>query len=235
MARRRFFVAQVRNGRAELSGEEARHLTRVLRVEPGQQYEISDNQRAFLAEVETARKEHVAFRILEPLDPEPPEPPVTVLAALIKFDHFELLIEKATELGASAIIPVIATRTEHGLERAAQKRIDRWRRIAQEASQQSRRTRLPEIGAPEPFVRALECDAGLRLFLDEERQGAPVGSVARSGESVSVLVGPEGGWTDEERSAATAAGWTAVSLGPRILRAETAAIAALVVVQALRH
>src|SRR4051794_10543291 len=129
MARRRFFVNEVRNGRAELTGDDARHLTRVLRVEPGQSYEISDNRRAYLAEVETARKEHVVFRVSETLQAEPPQVSVSVLAALIKFEHFELLVEKATELGAAEIVPVQTARSEHGLERAALKRIERWRRI----------------------------------------------------------------------------------------------------------
>src|SRR5437016_1608709 len=99
MARRRFFVGEIRNGRAELTGDDARHLTKVLRVEAGQQYEISDNRRAYLAEVERATKEHVVFHVGEALDPEPDEVRVTLLAALIKFDHYELLVEKATELG----------------------------------------------------------------------------------------------------------------------------------------
>src|SRR5712691_2139708 len=93
--RRRFFVDQVRNGRAQIEGDDARHLTRVLRVEPGQRYEISDNRNVYLAEVETARKEHVVFQAIEKLA-EPPETVRLVLcAALIKFDRFEWMIEKA--------------------------------------------------------------------------------------------------------------------------------------------
>src|SRR5262252_3259869 len=118
MARRRFFVNATHSGRAELSGDEAAHLTRVLRVEAGQKYEISDNSRAYLAEVESARKSRVVFRIVEALDPEPGGIEVTLLTALIKFDRFELLIEKATELGVAAIVPVRTVRSEHGLEKA---------------------------------------------------------------------------------------------------------------------
>ena len=129
---------EVRNGQAEIAGDEARHLTRVLRVEAGQRYEISDNRNVYLAEIETARKEHVLFRTIEKLPP--PAPPCFELcAALIKFDHFEWMIEKATELGVTEIVPVEATRSERGLEKAAAKRVERWRRIALEASQQSRR------------------------------------------------------------------------------------------------
>lgn len=232
MARRRFFVGAIRNGRAELTGEDARHLTRVLRVEAGQQYEISDNRRAYLAEVESARKEHVVFRVEEALDPEPDEARVILLAALIKFDRYELLVEKATELGVSAIVPVRTARSEPGLERAAVKRMERWRKIAVEASQQSRRTRLPEIEEPVEFQTAVMRQAGSRLFLDEG-QGRPLlRSLGTPEDSIAVLTGPEGGWTDAEREAAVGAGWVQVSLGRRILRAETAGIAALALIQA---
>src|ERR1700735_4709977 len=104
--RRRLFVDEVRNGRAELSGDDARHLTRVLRVEPGQRYEISDNRNVFLAEIETAHKEHVVFQTIEKLPPPAPQARIILCAALIKFDHFEWMIEKATELGVAKIVPV---------------------------------------------------------------------------------------------------------------------------------
>src|SRR5262245_9683715 len=137
--RRRFFVDEVRNGHAHIEGEDARHLTRVLRVEPGQRYEISDNRNVYLAEIETARKESVVFKTIEKVAPEREAVRITLCASLIKFDHFEWMVEKATELGVAEIIPVIAARSEHGLDRAAFKRLDRWRRIALEASQQARR------------------------------------------------------------------------------------------------
>src|SRR5579871_3591001 len=105
--RRRFFVDQVRNGHAEIAGEDARHLTRVLRVEAGQRYEISDNRSVYLAEVESARKEHVIFRMLEKLPVAGPAVRLILCAALVKFDHFEWMIEKATELGVAAIVPLV--------------------------------------------------------------------------------------------------------------------------------
>src|ERR1700761_6629184 len=156
--RRRFFVDQVRNGHAEIAGDDARHLTRVLRVEAGQRYEISDNRNVYLAEIETARKEHVAFRTLEKLAAPAPTVRLILCAALIKFDHFEWMIEKATELGVSEIIPVETIRSERGLERAAHKRVERWRRIALEASQQSRRAFLPEVSEPAALDSVLEKD-----------------------------------------------------------------------------
>jgi 16S rRNA (uracil1498-N3)-methyltransferase len=229
--RRRFFVDEVRNGRAELSGDDARHLTRVLRVEAGQRYEISDNRSVYLAEIETARKEHVIFRTLEKLPAPAPVPKLILLAAIFKFDHFEWMIEKATELGVGQIVPVEATRSERGLERAAQKRLERWRRIALEASQQSRRAFLPEIEEPIAFDEALAFQATYRVMLDEDAE-APrlIAPVANAADSIAIFIGPEGGWTEEERGEFTTAGWTRASLGPLILRAETAAIAALAII-----
>ncbi len=231
--RRRFFVDEVRNGEAHIEGDDAKHLTKVLRVEVGQRYEISDNRNVYLAEIATAHKGEVEFRTLEKLPPEPEQVRITLCAALIKFDHFEWMVEKATELGVSEIVPVIATRTERGLDRAAEKRVERWRRIALEASQQSRRAFLPEIGDAVPFSKAL-AQPGLRYALDEDPGGvalmAALPAARSASDSVALLVGPEGGWTDAERSAFVAAQWARVTMGPLILRAETAAMAALSVV-----
>jgi 16S rRNA (uracil1498-N3)-methyltransferase len=233
--RRRFFVGQVRNGHAEIEGDQARHLTRVLRVEPGQRYEISDNRHVYLAEIETARKEQVVFRTLEQLAPEPPCVHITLYAALIKFDHFEWMIEKATELGVAEIIPVECSRSERGLQHAAPARLERWRKIALEASQQARRAHLPLIQEATVLADALPSAAGYRYALDEEPGSLPLAAalpVARdAADSVALLVGPEGGWTDAERAAFVSAGWTQVSMGPLVLRAETASIAALAVVR----
>ena len=230
--RRRFFVDQIRNGQAEVQGEDAQHLTRVLRVEPGQRYEISDNHNVFLAEIETARKSHVVFRTLEKLPSEAPRVHIALCAALIKFDHFEWMIEKATELGVAEIVPVIATRSTDGLERAALKRIERWRKIAMEASQQSRRAFLPEIHEPWKLSDAVRGHWIHRYALDEEPGGRSLSSalppVRTSEDRVALLIGPEGGWTGEERQQFHE--WTRITLGPLILRAETAAIAALAIV-----
>jgi 16S rRNA (uracil1498-N3)-methyltransferase len=234
--RRRFFVDEVRNGHAHIEGDAAKHLTSVLRVEAGQKYEISDNRSAWLAEVESARKSDVVFRTLEKLEPEPQRVRVTLCAAVVKFDHFEWMIEKTTELGVAEIVPVIATRTERGLDKAAEKRVERWRRIGLEASQQSRRQFLPEIPDAVPFRAGVQQEAKYRYVLDEVPGGPPLLAAlpsARSAEdTVALLVGPEGGWTDAEREGFTAAGWTRVTMGPTILRAETAAIAAISVIQA---
>src|SRR5205823_12534741 len=157
--RRRFFVDQVRNGHAQVEGEHAKHLTRVLRVEAGQRYEISDNRHVYLAEIETAGKERVVFRMLEKLAPETPGVRIALCAGLIKFDHFEWMIEKATELGVERILPVQATRSERGLLEASRKRTARWVRIARESSQQSRRVHIPEILPAESFEKSLALEA----------------------------------------------------------------------------
>jgi 16S rRNA (uracil1498-N3)-methyltransferase len=233
MARRRFFVEAIERGFAQITDQDAHHLTRVLRVEPGQKFEISDNARLYLAEVETARKDLVRFRILETMDMPEPIVHVSLFASLIRFERFEWLIEKATEVGATDVTPVQTERSEKGLEQAALKRLPRWRRIARESSEQSRRARLPNIESPVDLAEALRNGQGHRYAL-EEAGAPPILSVLpdarQPGERVALLVGPEGGWTDRERAAVAAAGWTAVSLGQNILRTETAAIAALAII-----
>lgn len=208
-------------------------MTRVLRVEAGQQYEISDNQAAYLAEIAEARGDRVVFRVIEPI--ASPDLPVriTLLASLIKFDRFEWMIEKATELGVERILPVEAARSEKGLLAASHKRAERWTRIARESSQQSRRVHVPEILPSVHFEQALTEPADYRFVLEETTAPSLLRALptdrAQSAH-VALMTGPEGGWTDEERQKAARAGWQPVSLGPQLLRAETAAAAAIAIV-----
>jgi 16S rRNA (uracil1498-N3)-methyltransferase len=237
MARRRFFVPEIRRGVAQLTGPDAEHLVRVLRVEPGQVYELSDNHDLYLAKVELARKSLVSFRVIEKLDFVAPVPQITLLAALIKFDRFEWLIEKATELGVSAIQPFEAARTDPGLAQAAQKRFARWQKIALAASQQSRRVHLPRIEPPFRLAKSLQVNANVRLLLDEDPAAPSIlgclPAERTPADHVALLIGPEGGWTKEERDYAAGEGWVSCSLGATILRAETAAIAGLAVLTAV--
>jgi 16S rRNA (uracil1498-N3)-methyltransferase len=233
LARRRFFVDQIRGGIAELIGDDARHLTRVLRVEAGQRFEISDNRTAWLAEVAEARGERVVFRVIEPVESPAASVRLTLIAAIVKFDRFEWIVEKATELGVERILPMEAARTEKGLFEASRKRAERWRRIARESSQQARRASIPEILPAAPFEACLAEPADYRYFMEEA--GAPpflsvLPERRTAADRVAVMLGPEGGWTDGERRLAGGAGWLPVSLGPLVLRAETAAAAALAVV-----
>jgi 16S rRNA (uracil1498-N3)-methyltransferase len=210
MARRRFFVDAIRGGTAELRGDDARHLTRVLRVQPGQLYEITDSRSAYLAEISEARGDSVLFRVLEPV--ASPETPVsiTLLAALIKFDRFEWIIEKATELGVERILPVETARSEKGLLAASIKRAGRWARIAKESSQQSRRLHAPEILPAVRLEAALPIPVAHRFILDEGAAPSLVRVLpppAARSNTVALIAGPEGGWTEAERDEATAAGW----------------------------
>lgn len=232
MARRRFFVDEFSRGEARLSGDDAEHLARVLRAEPGQRYELSDSRQVYLGEVTAANRTLVVFRLLEPIESPPAPVLLVLLASLVKFDRMEWMIEKATELGVDTIVPVEAQRTEKGLAAAAAKRLDRWRRIARESGQQCRRLAPPSIREPAPLRHALAESADYRFHLEEA--SAPLlltllPPEPRRADRVVALTGPEGGWTDPERAAIAAAGYQAASLGPLILRAETATAAALAV------
>ncbi len=175
-----------------------------------------------------------------------PALPVTLLLAVFKFDRMEWAIEKATELGVERIAPVVARRTEKHLAQAAAARVERWRRIAREAAQQSRRSGTVVIEDPRPLKDAAAvAPEELRILLAERERAATLrdainwkgSSNAESGgwesRRIRLAVGPEGGWTAEEETLFAKEGWKAATLGPRILRAETAAIAAISVAAAL--
>jgi 16S rRNA (uracil1498-N3)-methyltransferase len=159
--------------------------------------------------------------------------------AIYKFDRMEWAIEKATELGVAAIAPVIARRTEKHLAQAAEKRAERWRRIAREASQQARRSDEPVIHEPVDLAARLRAaSTAARIVLaEQERTTTLRNAVAEAMDAakeqmptLEIAIGPEGGWAPVEEALFDANGWRAASLGPRIVRAETAAIAALAVV-----
>ena len=224
---------------AALTGDQAAHLARVLRAQPGQIYDIVANGFLHRAEITSVSDSEVAFTLHEELEAEAALP-IHLLLAIFKFDHFEWAVEKATELGVARITPILARRTEKHLAHAAAKRVDRWRRIALEAAKQSRRTDIPEIADPVSLAAALSSEtASARILLSETEQNVTLAS-ALNGQrttgngqlNVALAIGPEGGWAPEEMSLFTTHNWTHVTLGPRILRAETAAIAALAIATA---
>jgi 16S rRNA (uracil1498-N3)-methyltransferase len=228
--RRRFIADTWTATTAALTGDQAIHLARVLRAEPGQIYDIVAGGFLHRAEITRVAESEVLFTLHEELEADAALP-LHLLLAIFKFDHFEWAIEKATELGVARITPVLARRTEKHLAQAAVKRVERWRRIALEASKQSRRTEIPAIGDPIALKLALDQEtAGSRILLSETEQTTSLATALQSpAESVALAIGPEGGWTPEEMTLFTTHEWRHVTLGPRILRAETAAIAAIAI------
>ena len=228
--RRRFFVEKFDGQRALVSGDRAHHLGVVLRAQPGQLYELSDGTRVCLGRIEKVARDNVEFVLLEELAAQEPKLQVVLLLSVVKFDAFEWAIEKATELGVTEIVPLAAARSEKALIAAAEKRSERWRKIVLEAAQQSRRVRLPTLQpVARPEAAFLARADRLGIFLSE-RADAPSLRTAfkdRAASEAVLAIGPEGGWTDEERDAALNAGFHEASLGRLILRTETAVIAAL--------
>jgi 16S rRNA (uracil1498-N3)-methyltransferase len=241
MTRRRWIADTFTDTTASLLGTQAEHLARVLRGQPGMQADIVANGRVHRAQIASVNKDEVQFTLLEEIESESALP-VTLLLAVFKFDRMEWAIEKATELGVATIVPVIARRTEKHLAQAAEKRVDRWRRLAQEAAKQSRRADLPIIEEPIGLpVHLQQGSSAQRILLAEDersttlrqRIAAALASTASELPEFEIAVGPEGGWTLDELALFARHQWQSASLGPRILRAETAAIAALAITSAL--
>jgi 16S rRNA (uracil1498-N3)-methyltransferase len=238
MTRRRFIADTFTATTAALTGEQAHHLARVLRAQAGQQFDVVANGFLHRATITSVQDNEVVFALGEQLESDAALP-VHLLLAVIKFDHYEWGLEKATELGVQRITPILARRTEKHLTQAAAKRVERWRRITLEAAKQSRRSDIPEIDDPLVLSAALKLElAPHKLLLAETEQDNTLahalethaihdGPAAEHNRALAFAVGPEGGWTQDEMQLFTEHGWQPVTLGPRILRAETAALAAL--------
>ena len=238
MTRRRWIAEHWDEATATLVGAQAEHMTRVLRAQPGMEADVVAGGHVFHAQVAAVAAGEVRFNLIAELDADPALP-VTLVMAVYKFDHMEWAIEKATELGVAAIAPVIARRTEKHLAAAAGKRAERWRRIVHEAAQQARRSDVPLIHSPGELAdRVRATPAATRIVLAEQertttlRHAIAEAIAAANDESpqLEIAIGPEGGWAPNEEALFDANGWRAASLGPRIVRAETAAIAALAVI-----
>jgi 16S rRNA (uracil1498-N3)-methyltransferase len=233
MTRRRWIADEFADDKAWLLGANAAHLARVLRARTGQEYDIVCGERLRRGTVASVTAERVEFALGDELEGGG-EREIVLVAAIYKFDRMEWAIEKCTELGVTRIVPVIARRTDAHLASGAGKRVERWRRIAHEAAQQSRRLAVPRIDEPVKLREALTVEASTRLLLNENEQSENFrDAIENSAGTVAFAVGPEGGWTAEEIAEFDAAGWRSVTLGATILRAETAAIAALAAAAAI--
>jgi len=266
MTRRRWIADEFSRDRAALTGAHAAHLARTLRACVGQEFEVACGDAVRRATVISVADERVEFALGESVAAGAVVP-ITLLLAVFKFDRMEWAIEKCTELNVTSIVPAIARRTEKHLAHAAEKRIERWRRIARETAEQSRRATPPEISAPVKLKDALAqfrnaptpspvipsesrlfCGTGgtnrgtcsspgcdLRIVLAETERGLTLSEVLRDHpevRSLTLAIGPEGGWTPEELQSFASAYFISCSLGETILRAETAAVAALAIARA---
>jgi 16S rRNA (uracil1498-N3)-methyltransferase len=213
-----------------MEGEAAHHLGRVLRAQTGQLYELSDGEHVWVGRIESVGRDSVQFALVEALPAVHPSLDLTLLLAVVKFGAFEWAIEKATELGVNTVVPLAAERSEKAMLAAAPKRAERWNKILLEASQQSRRVRVPVLGQ---LVKAESAFAssqgGLRVMLSERAPAPPLRKVLEGQQAKKAIlaIGPEGGWTDVEFVAAQSGGFLEASLGRLILRTETAVVAAL--------
>jgi 16S rRNA (uracil1498-N3)-methyltransferase len=247
MTRRRWIAEKWDDATATLKGAQAEHMIRVLRTQPGVEADVVAGGRVFHAVVASISDggpgggAEVRFNLVAEVEADPAMP-ITLVMSIFKFDHMEWAIEKATELGVAAVAPVIARRTEKHLALAAMRRVERWRRIAHEAAQQSRRSDVPAIHDPGKLSDRVKAASNLKriVLAEQERSTTLRDALAEAGAAagtempdLELAIGPEGGWAPEEEALFDANGWQAVSLGPRILRAETAAIAALAVVASM--
>jgi 16S rRNA (uracil1498-N3)-methyltransferase len=239
MTVRRWIADEVSGSSAALTGEHADHLVRVLRARIGQEFDISTGASVRRGRVTAVSEGRVEFELGEEVD-FVQAAQITLVLAIFKFDRMEWAIEKCAELGVARIVPVIARRSDAHLADGAKKRVERWRRVALQASEQSRRAVTPEISEPVKVKEAAGIVGGVRIVLSESEQQATLKEILdgqvtvkpRAGElsNVALAIGPEGGWTEDELQLFQTKGWLTASLGNTILRAETAAIAATAIV-----
>ncbi len=232
----RFFVPPqaVAEGRVRFSPAQARQLARVLRLGPGDRVLALDNAGVeYEVALEQVGQGVVEGRICaeRPASGEP-RTAVTLYLAPLRGEHFEWAVQKATELGVAAIVPLALRRVVAVPRAGGENRLARWRRIAQEAAEQCRRGRIPQISAPQPLAEALSFEGVALVPWEGEAATALEAAASRlaPGRPVALYIGPEGGFAAEEVQLARQAGAMLVSLGPRTLRAETAAVVALTIV-----
>lgn len=228
MTRRRWIADEVSGNQAALVGPHAAHLAVVLRARVGQCFDVAAGETLRSGRITSVTPERVEFELGEEI-PALATPNISLLLAIFKFDRMEWAIEKCAELGVARIIPVIARRTDSHLVRAAGKRVERWRRIGQQASEQSRRTTVVIVKDPMKLKDAASLTAPTCIVLAESERQVMLKDALQShspSDELLLAVGPEGGWSEDEIGIFSQAGWISASLGSTILRAETAAIAA---------
>lgn len=206
--------------------EEAKHLARVLRKKTGEEIFVTDGEgNLYKTRIANISKNIIECDVTEKYcHLNEPGKKVTLYPALIKNpDRFEFIIEKATELGVCSIHPVI---TENVINKTTSK-VERWQSIALSAMKQSQRCVLPKIHEPVDIKKAMEAAEGLKLIAHEKSKPAGIDEKITENQNVSLFIGPEGGFTEEEAAAAIASGFSPMNLGPRKYRSETAAIIAL--------
>lgn len=238
MSRRRFYAppSAFNFGKrtVTLGLDEARHLREVLRLKPGDEVQVFDGAgKEFRATVSQARREFAELELHDPIESARPESPLqlTLAVALLKGEKFDLVVQKGTELGVNRFVPLTTRYADIKLrdETDAAKRVARWQRIALEAAKQCGRTVVPEINNPATFESIIH-DNPCLLF--SERNGQALNTDLKT-TSLTGIIGSEGGWSDEELDQARAANVLIVTLGGRVLRAETAAVTAAVLLQHL--
>ncbi len=213
-------------------GEPETHVTLYMGLPKGDKMDFIVQKAVELGAVEI-----VPFLAAEGVEPSQGEPEthVTLYMGLPKGDKMDFIVQKAVELGAVEIVPFLAARSVSRPDaKTLQKKCERWRKIAREAAMQSGRGRIPAVGEPvsqaQAAVAAARCDAALFLYENERKTGIKQALAGKPLRTVALMVGPEGGFAPEEAETATEAGMQSVSLGPRILRCETAPLAALAAV-----
>jgi 16S rRNA (uracil1498-N3)-methyltransferase len=233
MTRRRWIADEISGDKAALLADHADHLVRVLRARIGQEFDIATGTTVRRGRITSLSNQRVEFELGGEISGAI-LPQITLLLSIFKFDAMEWAIEKCTELGVSQFVPVIARRTDVHLANASVKRSERWRRIALQASEQSRRPWPPEIAMPIKLSNALNATAGLRIVLAENEDRTMLRDVVERDASSGIVlaIGPEGGWTDSELQLFQQSDWIPASLGQTTLRAETAAIAATAIASA---
>jgi 16S rRNA (uracil1498-N3)-methyltransferase len=215
----------------------AGHVVRVLRLGPGDGLRLFNGRGGeFDATIDAVRRDAVSVRIGSHHDVERESPlNLVLLQGIARGEKMDLILQKATELGASGFVPVMMARSTVRLdERTARARQQHWQAVVASACEQCGRNTVPAVAAPTPFAQCLAPSQGLRLLLAPGEGSQPLaGLLAQPAARIELLVGPEGGFDPAETAAALAAGFQAARVGPRVLRTETAGLAALAALQTL--